>query len=263
MKYQYILTLILLGSLFAACKEEYPTEYSGDPYLLFPTDENGTNIYVQSHYSNFYYYQDESITRDTVYIPLVTMGAIADEDLIVKMEIFDGDTMSYPERIDEDTKNAIAGVHYVPFDDEEMYENLIFHEGKMQDTIPLIILRDPSLKESTYRITFKLIDSENSIAADQTENRVVVYLADKVSKPSNWDAWYFGTYGDVKMDFMIRHSDLVWDKDDLQMVLDDDFLLAYYVYKFQEDLKKENEELGSNGPLREADGTVVSFDRVY
>ncbi len=98
---------------------------------------------------------------------------------------------------------------------------------------------------------------------EEAENRVVVYLADKVSKPSNWDAWYFGTYGDVKMDFMIRHSDLVWDKDDLQMVLDDDFLLAYYVYKFQEDLKKENEELGSNGPLREADGTVVSFDRVY
>ncbi len=262
MKYQYLI-LFIISSLLFSCEEDYPEDYKGKPYLIFEPDVNVGNIYVQKHYNNFYYYQDESITRDTVYIPLSTMAAIADEDLKVSLEAFDSDTLTYPERIDSETINAIPGVHYVPFDDEEVSKNLVFNKGKMQDTIPLIILRDPSLKQATYRLTFRLIDSENSIAADKAENRVVVYISDKVSRPSNWDTWEFGVYGDVKMDFMIRHSELVWDEDDVERVLDDSFLLAYYIFKFKEDLKKENEALGDNGPLKEADGTVVSFDRIY
>ncbi len=261
MKYQYIL-LAILSSILFSCEEDYPAVYSGDPYLLIESDLISGNIYVQKHYSNFYFLQDESVMRDTVYVALATMAAIPSEDLQIKMEAFDSDTLSYPERIDEGTINAIPGVHYVPFEDPA-YDDVVFHSGRMQDSIPIIVLRDPSLKETTYRITFRLLDSENALAADKRENRAVVYIADKVSKPVNWNSWYFGTYGDVKMDFMIRHSDLVWDEDDMQMVLDDDFLLSYYVYKFQDDLKKENELLGDDAPLTEADGTVVSFDRVY
>ncbi len=262
MKHQYIL-LILISGLWASCKQDYPEVYSGEPYLALTQDEDAGNIYVQEHYNNFFYYQDDSQTRDTVYIALSSMAAIADEDLIVKLEAFDSDTVSYPERIDEDTENAVPGVHYIPFEDDEIYSNLVFRSGRMQDTIPLILLRDASLKETTYRLTFRIIDSENALAADTKENRAVVYIADKVSKPSNWDAWEFGTYGEVKLAFMIRHSDLVWDEDDMEMVLEDEFLLAYYIYTFQEELEIENEALGEDGPLREADGTIVTFDKNY
>lgn len=254
-KYSFFAAAFFL--LTVACQEDYPEVYNGAPFLTFPTDEHGYNYYVQQHFHNFYYFDDETILRDTAYIPLAAMGTIPPHDIGVKLEVFNSDTLSYPERIDQTTEDAIPGVHYVPFD--EMGDAFTFHAEHMQDTIPIVLLRDASMKHTTYRITFRLTAMDYAAPADPYDHRVVVYIADKISMPSNWDAWRFGTYGDVKLDFMIRHSDLKWDDDDMTMVLNDSFLLAYYVYKFKNDLIKENEALGDAAPLREADGTVVAF----
>lgn len=254
---RYFFLLLTLCFLFPSCKEDEPKVFSGDPFLAFSVDQS--NIYVQQHYSNFYYYDDQSIMQDTIYVPLVTLGSSAPADIAVKIEVFDSEDETYPERIDNTTENAVPGVHYLPFDSEAMVNLLTFHEDHMQDSIPVILLRDESLKETTYHLTFRLAPMDNAYVADNDENRVVIYIADRVSRPSNWDSWYFGDYGDVKLDFMIRHSDLKWDEEDMQMVLDDSFLLAYYLYKFEEDLAKENEALGDAAPLREKDGTVVAF----
>lgn len=262
MKYRF---LIILASclMVMSCNEDYPATFEGDAYLVFPMDDLGYSVYVQQHFNNFYYYGQDGVDRDTIYVPLNAFGSIPKEEIAVRLETFNSDTLSFPERIDSATENAISGVHYVPFESEEMINLLKYKANVMEDSIPIILLRDESLKETTFRLTFRLAEMENAKAADKDENRVVIYIADKISRPSNWDFWYFGTYGDVKLDFMINHSDLRWTEDDMEMVLNDSFLLAYYVYKFKEDLKKYNEELGADGPLREADGTVVTFDRTY
>ncbi|RKD87885.1 DUF4843 domain-containing protein [Mangrovibacterium diazotrophicum] len=252
--------VIALAGLFTACSEDYPAVYEGKPYLSFPLAEDGGNFYVQGLYQNFYYYDDESRTRDTVYVPLVSVAAIPTENLVVELNVFDSDTVSWSSQVDENTVNAVSGEDYLPFDSDEMKKNLVFHAGLMQDTIPVIILRNEAMKTKTFRLTFCLANSENALAADGEDNRVVIYITDRLSKPSNWDDYYFGAYGDVKLDFMIRHSDLKWNSEDLQSVLDDSFLTSYYKYKFKQDLIKENEALGADGPLREADGTVVSFE---
>ncbi len=257
---KYFIIIILTTILFSSCKEDYPEVYSGAPYLKFATDDNGYNIYVQQHYCNFYYNDDKSLTRDTVYVPIDAVAAIPGEDLNVSIQVFDSEEETYSERIDTDTENAVAGTHYIPFDAEEMKSLLVFHKGIMQDSIPVILLKDASLTEKTYRLTFRIQDSDNALTADNDENRVVIYISNRISKPSNWDAYYFGSYGDVKMDFMIRHSDRKWTDDDFDEVLNDSFLLNYYLYKFKNELIKENEELGEAGPLCEADGTAVSFD---
>ncbi len=259
MKKHYLLSIFVI-LIFFSCKEDYPDVYSGSPYLKFATDDNGYNIYVQQHYYNFYYNDDKSLTRDTVYVPVDAIAAIPDEDLNVSIQVFDSDDETYSERIDEQTENAVSGTHYLPFDSDEMKNLLVFHKGRMQDTIPVILLNDASLTETTYRLTFRIQDSDNALTADNDENRVVIYISNRISKPSNWDSYYFGTYGDVKLDFMIRHSDRNWTDDDFDEVLNDSVLLNYYLYKFKNELIKENEELGDEGPLREADGTAVSFD---
>ncbi|WP_321285431.1 DUF4843 domain-containing protein [uncultured Sunxiuqinia sp.] len=258
---QYIIAICACCLVLSACQKDYPAVFEGKPYVRFQSDENESNIYVQQIYSNFFFHDDESRTRDTVYLSLASVGAIPNKDLKIDFEAFDSDTMSYPERIEENTLMAEAGKHYVSFDSEEMQNLLIFHGDIMQDTVPLIVLRDPSMKNNTYRLTIRLATTEDAQVADPIENRVVIYITDRVSKPSNWSLWDFGAYGDVKMAFMIRNSDLKWTEEDIDKVLEDSFLYSYYVYKFKELLKKENEALGSAGPLREADGTVVSFER--
>lgn len=256
-KYSFLLLSLCL--LLPACEEDQPKVFVGEPYLTFPMDDNGYSIYVQQHYSNFYYLNDQSVLRDTIYVPLVTMGSFSVSDIPVKLEVFDSEDETYPERIDNTSVNAEAGVHYLPFDSDEMGNLLTFRADRLQDSIPVIILRDPSMQDSTFRLTFRLAPMDNAQVADKDENRVVIYLSDRVSRPSNWDYWYFRDYGDVKLDFMIRHSDLKWDEKDMEMVLGDSFLLSYYLYKFREELIKENEALGDAAPLREKDGTVVAF----
>ncbi|MCW3787766.1 DUF4843 domain-containing protein [Plebeiibacterium sediminum] len=262
---KYLIYIFLFCVALTSCEEDYPKSYEGLPYIRFSTDEQATSVYVQHQYVNYLYLGDETIVRDTIDIPVEIVGAAPEQDLHLSLEAFDSDDLSYPERIDRNTINAEAGVHYVPFDDAEMSDLLTFHAGRMQDTISVIILRDATLQESTYRLTFKLSDSENSIVADNDENRAVVYMADRLSQPSNWSSLLFtlGNYGFVKHEFMIRHSDLIWNDEDVEMIANDSFLSSYYKYKFMQDLEAENEALGENGPLKEADGSVVTFQYSY
>ncbi|MFI1772440.1 DUF4843 domain-containing protein [Thalassobellus citreus] len=257
MKYRFLILIILFATL--SCSEDYPETYQGDAYLGFAIGPEDYRIYVQQYFNNFYYYDDSTVARDTVYVAMNAVGAIPNKDIAVKIKTFDSETRSYPERIDQTTENAVSGVHYVPFESDEMTNLLKFHANKMQDTIPIILLNDASLKETTYRLTFQLDNLENALVTDNDENRVVIYISNRVSKPSNWNDWEFGIYSDVKIDFMIRHSDLKWNEEDMEMVLNDAFLLSYYKYKFKEDLIKENEALGSDGPLVDANGQAIKF----
>lgn len=254
-----ILAVLAIALLFTACQEDEPEIYAGSPFFRFPIEEDGTNIYVQQHYQNFRYYIDEAITRDTIFIPVNAVAAIPQNDVRIHLEAFDSDTLTYPERIQSGAVNANPGVQYVSFDSEELDDLLTFQAGRMRDTIGIVVLREESMKSVTYKLTFRIANSEGAYVADGNENRVVVYTTDRLSQPSNWDKLQFGTYGDVKLDFMIRHSDLVWDYDDVERITSDEFLRGYYLYKFQQDLIKENEELGDEGPLQEADGTFVNF----
>lgn len=256
-----ILAFLAIILLFAACKEDEADLYSGDPYFRFPMDENNDNLYVQQHYQNFLYLRDESVMRDTVYLPINAVAARPVTDVRIQLEAFDSDTVSYPSRILAGTVNATAGVQYVPFDSEELDDLMTFHAGQLRDSIGIVILRNADMTERTYRLTFRIISSDGVLAADGADNRAVIYTTERVSYPTNWSllGYEYGAYGDVKLDFMIRHSGLTWDEETIDMIQQNEFLRRYYLDLFRHELTIENEELGADGPLREADGTYVAF----
>lgn len=49
---------------------------------------------------------------------------------------------------------AEAGVHYVAFDDERMAEYLTLEPGELEAKIPVIVMRDRSLQDTTFTLFF-------------------------------------------------------------------------------------------------------------
>jgi hypothetical protein len=259
----YILFSIFLGALYS-CEKVSLGEYTGEPYVDFFGDDDGNQI-LQSH-EVLFYYKKANVLRDTIYLPLVARAMVPSKDCQVMLRAFfntaqDGFLSA--------GKEAVAGVHYVPFDSDEMKKLLTFHSGKLLDSIPIILLRDASLKEEMYRLTIRLVDTEDIKATDKREDTdvnhtsVVIYISDRLSQPKNWldYGFFLGNYGYSKHDFIVRHSNQKWDYNFIEDISSDEYIKYYYLYKFRNELKEENldRENRGLGKLAEKDGTLVEF----
>lgn len=262
----YIVILAAISAGFVSCEKVSVEPYHDQPYISFYDSSFQYRLCVQTYQHNFYY--DSSIVkRDTVWIKLQSFGKVPDKDCHIKLRAYHNTTVSTLQKLDD----AVSGVHFVPFDSEEMKRLLVFHAGKMTDTVPVILLRDPSIKEVGRRLTLRLENSDDINVADQMPDStlehtcVVIYTADCLTQPTKWGFDFFlGTYGQVKHDFMIRHSKETWDDDFIASLTSN--LQIYYLYKFRNELTLENDERKKKGldVLKEKDGTPVTFpDRTY
>lgn len=261
------LVTIGIGLGFTSCEQVSVSPYKGATYVSFYDSAFQYRLCVQTIQDNFYY-KPASVQRDTAWVKLQIFGNVPSKDCHIKIRAYHNNTVSTLQDLDD----AQSGVHFVPFDSEEMQKLLIFHAGKMTDSIPVILLRDPSLKEIGRRLTLRLENSDDILAADQMPDSTVehttvcIYTADCLSQPSTWYNYNFflGTYGQVKHDFIIRHSGKKWDDDFIKSLTTS--LQTYYLYKFRNELIVENEERKTKGldVLKEKDGTPVTFpDRTY
>lgn len=201
-------------------------------------------------------YDPETCLRDTVFVELKTIGFLYDYDREVKFKqvMVDG------------KNNAEAGVHYVPFDSPELKEKMHIPAGKNIAAIPVILLRDNSLKEQEVFIQVTLVENEYfqlGFPKNITQN---IIFSDKLSKPLKWDfgKYTIGDYGTVKHRFLIDKTGFLWDDATFQLLFRDDAPYGNFIYnKMKDELMKENERLKiedpSHYPLSEADGTEVKF----
>jgi hypothetical protein len=261
MRRGYILLFGIAVMGLNACDKDSVAIDQGEPYLNFYDATKEYRLCVQTVDNNFYY-EDESRQRDTVWIKLVSVGTKPKQDCHVQLRAYHDNTASTL----SDVPDAESGKHYVPFDSEEMKKLLVFHANRLLDSIPIILLRDPTLKDEGRRLTLRLENSDIAKAADQRPDSdiehifVTVYTEDCLSQPINWDySFCLGSYGQVKHDFMVRHSGKRWDAAFIATL--DDNMKTYYQYKFRNELAAENEERQQQGlsVLREKNGTVVSF----
>ena len=96
--YIYLLTLCV------ACEEALP---------MFESEQDRLNFVVElkkeipTPVRKTFVYDPESLTRDTIYVPVKSMGFLRDYDRFVRFEQVKLDSVF----------NAESGVHYVAFDD--------------------------------------------------------------------------------------------------------------------------------------------------
>lgn len=235
------ITLSLIGFLWFSCKQENVPAYNGKEYIQFYSD-NPTIASVTSGYS-YFFYKDAAVQTDTVWFKVATVGGLVKKTSYLKFLAFK-DTAKTPQYPD-----AVAGTHYVPFDDPAVIKLMKVEPGQIVADVPVILKRDPSLKQAVYRLHFKIVASDDFLVGDAKHIEGALYVSDKLSQPSRWTSTFFlGAYGTVKHQFIIDQSGQRWDDDFIaNTIVNDANIRTYYLFKFSQALKALNAERLAQG----------------
>lgn len=261
-KFLYIIFTFCLFS-FASCQEKF-IDYTGGDRLNFVQKNSSDTLDAYS-----FLHDPASVQTHTFWIEISTMGDLSSQARQIQLKQVPVDSVD----------NAVSGVHYVAFDDPQVRDLYVIPAGKVTARIPIIALRDPSLKttEVTLQLTF---DNNDFFAVGYpTKTFRTLKIADKLVKPTLWDnvtinsyilggtfvsGRVFGAeYGAVKHQFMEDVTGRAIDNDFFQELLDsnDSDYYSYLNSWFKEKLAEKNAELAALGhpPLTEDDGRIVKF----
>ena len=215
-------------------------------------------------------YDPETKGFDTVWLEVTTMGYIVDQERKFVLE-----------QVSTGENQAEADVHYIAFDKSLVEGLYVIPAGKNEARVPVVLKRDPSLKDKEVTLRIKIGSNENFEPGYSTLQEKVITIADILTQPRYWNfyaSYYFaGKYGKVKHQFMIDATA------DMGIKMNDDFfyslvgepnsvdmgLTDYWFYFFTRKLAEENARRAEDGlgPLREApepgetEGTLVRFSR--
>ncbi len=272
-KYISFMAGMLLAILFASCEKDLQVYSDSTCRLNFYYDIESVSSFKESMARSTYsfVYGSSDVERDTLWYEMETMGFVADHDRAITLVQVDSVGVT----------NAVAGKHYVSFDDPSVAHYYVVPAGKARVKVPVIILRDASLKNETVVLKFKIepnAEFEQGYSALQSR---VVQFTDQLSEPSKWSygfpdsdyssytvslSDYFGAYGVVKHQFLIEQTGEKWDDDYIEKLMTGDSnYLMYLLRKMSKRLDEVNAERASRGegPLTEADGTVVEIADPY
>lgn len=235
--------LLLLFVSAISCKENVALEYENDPALYFVNEDYGQKDSLDH---SFFLVPGDG--PDTVYVQVQTMGYLVDKDRPILLE----------QTNSGDENAAVPGVHYMPFDDPEVSKYHVIPANSARASVPVILLRDESLDLKQVRLELKVAQNEHFRPGIPQWTTFVIKTTAEAVKPSNWDTrwrYYFGaSWGSVKMKFIID----VTGYTDWGIVPSDSGYLNYLRTKVLSKFQEYNSANPEN-PLKEADGTLVSF----
>jgi len=148
MKNISIILSVLFLILFSSCEENNIDTYFGDDYIQFVTSKN----IVKNLVCNFVY-DDETVEKDTMYLPVQILGNFNINERTIAIEQVTNET--------DDYFQAEEGKQFVKFDNALTKNSLVFDGDNTQVKIPIILLRDPSLKKYIYELTIALMPTES------------------------------------------------------------------------------------------------------
>jgi hypothetical protein len=250
---KYLSILIILA--LTSCFDEYTT-YSGDNYIQFGPELS--RIYTASYnyldttklYSFFYY--PATKTQDTVWFDIYSMGEVSGQDrpFVLEQEMLTG------------VENAVSGTHYKAFGDPSVSGKYVIKAGTSNTRVPVVLLRNASLKAKEYILRLKVIENENFKPGEKALLWRKVIFSDKLSQPAAWNAsaiqYYWGKYSTVKHTFMIEKTGEKWDQDFMVGLPSNYALLTYWRVKLKTFLAEYN-AAHPGSPLKDEFGELVVF----
>lgn len=218
---------------------------------------------------------DRSQESAIVKLPILVTGGPVDIERTVKVtqvEEFDV-TYEYDNKgyvidstVTPKPNPAVAGVHYVPFNDSEAQALLKVKAGVVKDSLAIILKRDASLTTEKVRLRLRLEASDDLELGESKYLERTIVFSDMLELPSEWYSYsnayyYLGNYSVPKHELMIRvlkklqNSDSRVDDEWLRKGNADPTIFVYWRSKFVEELNAfnnnpENIESGI-APLRE------------
>ncbi len=241
-----------------ACQQELPVYETPECHLNFLLKEYFFGEIVEGadkvEYS-FVYHGD--IDRDTLWFDIQSMGFLADENRPLEL---------CQVMLENPDSNAVAGTHYVAFDDPKYAKMLYMPARKETTRIPVVLLRDLSLKDKEVILKFTFKENDYFSVGYPDYSTITITLTDRLSKPDTWDDYYMdyligGTYGPVKHQFMIDVTGQTWDADFVEKISQDRDVLYYWIARIWNALQEYNQS--HEEPLCESDGTPVEVKYPY
>lgn len=224
--------------------------------------------------SHTFIYTPEDQLTDTIWLEVETIGFITD----------------YPRsftlcELPVDSNAAVAGKHYIAFDDASMKDYYVIPANKNKARFPLILKKeDPELSDKEFNLKIGIKPNEYFQAGLAGYQQRRVQVSNILTQPKDWNSYaiyYFaGDYGKVKHQFMIETGNKIGVKIDEEFFHDlvggdptaiDMGLTDYWRQVFKTALNEENARRAAQGqgPLREepkageTEGILISFDRPF
>lgn len=209
---KYSCIIIILLAVAAGCKKA--------DYMLYQ-DVARAQWADADAVSYTFVYEAQAVVRDTVYVRLNTIGGITGQDRKVKLEQVAEYDITYvrdpltnkivDSTVKEKPFKAVPGKHYVPLDDPSMQSLLVVRANRAFDSLPIILLRDTSLKTNSYRLRLKVIANDAFAIGEAKAIEKTLVFSDKLERFASWatdtySSAAFGTWGKystAKHQFMI------------------------------------------------------------
>jgi len=209
---KYSCILFILLAIAAGCKKA--------DYLLYH-DTARIQMADTSLLSSTFVYEAPIVTRDTVYIRVNTIGGIKDHDRAVTLEQTPEYDITYvrdpvtnkvtDSTIKEKPFKAIPGTHYIPLNDPSMRSLLVVRANRPFDSLPIVLLRDTSLKSNSYRLRLKVTANDEFGIGETNAIEKTLLFSDRLERFASWKVdnstasayQVFGKYSVNKHQFMI------------------------------------------------------------
>jgi hypothetical protein len=193
MKKILYIVMILLSATYVGCKKADQLVY---------TDQARVQLSDTATLSQTFVYEPVTVSRDTVYIRVNTIGKVENFDRAVQLvQVPDGPV----------EKTAKPGIHYVALDDPSLKALMVIKANEVFAMIPVVLLRDTSLKTKTYRLRLQLAGNEEFGLGETTLRTRAIQFSDRLERFFSWrfdttvaSAFNtFGKYSTRKHQFMI------------------------------------------------------------
>ncbi len=131
-----------------------------------------------------------------MYVRLNTIGGISDQDRKVTLEQVTEYDVTYvrdpvtnkiiDSTVKEKPFKAVAGKHYVPLNDPSMQSLLVIRANQASDSLPIILLRDTSLKSNSYRLRLKIVANEVFAIGETKAVEKTLLFSDRLERFESW-----------------------------------------------------------------------------
>ena len=262
---KYFLVAVTVALTFSACEKDLepyqePTCRLNFLYGDWNGGYNTTDNIVAQHgedynLTNYSFYYEEMVPRDTLWFRVGTMGFLSDRPRILALrQIIVNDTLD----------NAEAGVDYGAFDSPE-YKSF-YQVPANTDTlsIPVILLNNEALENKTVTLCFGFAD--NGVFEPGYEEFAIriIHFTAKADRPSGWMDGLLGTWGPVKHQLIIEWTGEKWDNEYIKKKYEEDYPYLEYMnqwlhYKLEEENTKRLADPNIGDVYREADGTEIEI----
>lgn len=194
-KISIYLLLLLPAFVFCSCEKDMETYHAaGNDRINFVFEDY---YHADTLISHTFVYYPESRQWDTLWMEMETSGFVTDYPRTIPLI-----------QLPVDSNAAIAGIHYIAFDDPSLKDVYVVPANQSKVKIPLIVKRDPTLKKKEYVLKIGIAENEHFKTGFEDYKERTFRISDILTRPKNWTgnvSWYcFGKYGPKKYQFMIE-----------------------------------------------------------